>query len=239
MSENTRTHQLIGRISALVLFLLAVAYGVGGSMIEYAFSSDPLGPRFVPVMLAILLGLFTLIYLKFPGTAEGFPTGNALVRVLAVPVTLIVCVALMEPLGFLQGVGQCHVLIAFGQLHQLAKIFGEDIELLIRQRLDVDQAIAGSSGGGDDLVELQLHCLGVLVLGLLDQENHQEGRDRSAGIDRELPGIAETEQRPAHAPDRNHEHRRRERDRLPGEAGGRSGEARETQAVGESSHAAS
>ncbi len=100
MSENTRTHQLIGRISALVLFLLAVAYGIGGSMIEYAFSSDPLGPRFVPVMLAILLGLFTLIYLKFPGTAEGFPTGNALVRVLAVPVTLIVCVALMEPLGF-------------------------------------------------------------------------------------------------------------------------------------------
>lgn len=100
MSENTRTHQLIGRISALVLFLLAVAYGIGGSMIEYAFSSDPLGPRFVPVMLAILLGLFTLIYLKFPGTTEGFPTGNALVRVLAVPVTLIVCVALMEPLGF-------------------------------------------------------------------------------------------------------------------------------------------
>lgn len=100
MSENTRTHQLIGRISALVLFLLAVAYGIGGSMIEYAFSSDPLGPRFVPVMLAVLLGLFTLVYLKFPGSAEGFPTGNPLVRVLAVPATLIVCVALMEPLGF-------------------------------------------------------------------------------------------------------------------------------------------
>ncbi|MFN3509046.1 MAG: tripartite tricarboxylate transporter TctB family protein [Allorhizobium sp.] len=100
MSENTRTHQLIGRISALVLLLLAVAYGLGGSMIEYAFSSDPLGPRFVPVMLAVLLGLFTLVYLKFPGSAEGFPTGNPLVRVLAVPATLIVCVALMEPLGF-------------------------------------------------------------------------------------------------------------------------------------------
>jgi putative tricarboxylic transport membrane protein len=100
MSENTRTHQLIGRISALVLLLLAAAYGIGGSMIEYAFSSDPLGPRFVPVMLAILLGLFTLIYLKFPGSTEGFPTGKSLVRVLAVPVTLIVSVALMEPLGF-------------------------------------------------------------------------------------------------------------------------------------------
>jgi putative tricarboxylic transport membrane protein len=100
MSENTRSHQLIGRISALVLIVLAVAYGIGGSMIEYAFSSDPLGPRFVPVMLAILLGLLTLIYLKFPGSAEGFPTGSALVRVLAVPATLVVSVALMEPLGF-------------------------------------------------------------------------------------------------------------------------------------------
>lgn len=100
MSENTRTRLLIGRVSALVLLLLAIGYGIGGSMIEYAFSSDPLGPRFMPVMLAILLGLFVLFYLKFPGSVEGFPTGNALVRVLAVPLTLIVCVALMEPLGF-------------------------------------------------------------------------------------------------------------------------------------------
>lgn len=100
MSENTRTTLLIGRISALILLLLAVAYGIGGSMIEYAFSSDPLGPRVVPVMLAVLLALLALIYLKYPGTAEGFPTGNSLVRVLAIPATLIVCVALFEPLGF-------------------------------------------------------------------------------------------------------------------------------------------
>lgn len=100
MSDNTRTTLLIGRISALVLLLLAVAYGVGGSMIEYAFSSDPLGPRVMPVMLSVLLGLLALLYLKFPGSAEGFPTGSSLLRVLAVPATLIVCVALFEPLGF-------------------------------------------------------------------------------------------------------------------------------------------
>lgn len=100
MSENTRTHHLIGRISAIVLLGLAVAYGIGGSRIEYAFASDPLGPRFVPVMLAILLGLFGLIYMKFPGSAEGFPTGKSLVRILAIPLTLIISVALLEPLGF-------------------------------------------------------------------------------------------------------------------------------------------
>lgn len=100
MSENTRTTRLIGRIGPLVLLGLAIVYGAGGSMIEYAFSSDPLGPRVVPVMLAILLGLFALIYMKFPGSAESFPTGSSLVRILAIPATLIVCVALFEPLGF-------------------------------------------------------------------------------------------------------------------------------------------
>ncbi len=99
MSDNTRTTLLIGRISALVLLLLAVAYGIGGSMIEYAFSSDPLGPRVMrdacgsawPARAALS---------EVPGSAEGFPTGSSLLRVLAVPATLIVCVALFEPLGF-------------------------------------------------------------------------------------------------------------------------------------------
>ena len=100
MSDNTRTHLLIGRISAIVLFVLAVAYGVGGSQIEYAFSSDPLGPRVIPVVLAIFLGVFVLIYARSPGSAEEFPTGNSLARVLAIPLTLIVSVALFEPLGF-------------------------------------------------------------------------------------------------------------------------------------------
>lgn len=100
MSDNTRTHLLIGRISAIVLFILAVAYGVGGSMIEYAFASDPLGPRVMPVALAVLLGVFVLVYAKFPGSAEDFPTGSSLVRILAIPLTLIVSVALFEPLGF-------------------------------------------------------------------------------------------------------------------------------------------
>lgn len=104
MSDNTRTHLLIGRISAIVLFILAVAYGIGGSQIEYAFSSDPLGPTVMPVALAVLLGILVLIYLRYPGSAEDFPTGSSLVRILAVPLTLIVSVALFEPLGFVASI---------------------------------------------------------------------------------------------------------------------------------------
>ena len=100
MSENTRTHQLIGRISALVLFLLAVAYGIGGSMIEYAFSSDPLGPRVFPIGLAVILGVLAVIYFFSPGSAEGFPSGALLARVLGIPALLVFSVVLFEPLGF-------------------------------------------------------------------------------------------------------------------------------------------
>ncbi|MBO3760923.1 tripartite tricarboxylate transporter TctB family protein [Ciceribacter sp. L1K23] len=104
MSENhhpsARAVQLIGRGAALCLILLALAYGIGGSMIEYAFSSDPLGPRVFPVALAIVLGLLCIWYIASPGSAEGFPSGALLVRVLSVPVLLIVSVALFEPAGF-------------------------------------------------------------------------------------------------------------------------------------------
>ncbi|MFA7413430.1 MAG: tripartite tricarboxylate transporter TctB family protein [Rhizobium sp.] len=100
MSDNTRTTLLIGRIGALCLLGFAAAYGIAASRIDYAFSSDPLGPRVVPLILAAILCLLCLLYLRSPGTAERFPTGPLLWRVLAVPVLLVISVALFEPAGF-------------------------------------------------------------------------------------------------------------------------------------------
>lgn len=100
MPENANTMRLIGRIAALCLFILALAYGIGGTQIEYAFASDPLGPRVMPVALAIFLAIFCLFYVRNPGPAEAFPTGLLLVRILAVPVVLIISVLLFEYLGF-------------------------------------------------------------------------------------------------------------------------------------------
>lgn len=92
--------RMIGRGAALCLLALAITYGIGGSVIEYAFSSDPLGPRAFPVALATVLGLLAVWYFLSPGPAEGFPSGALLVRVLSVPVLLVVSVALFEPAGF-------------------------------------------------------------------------------------------------------------------------------------------
>jgi hypothetical protein len=47
----------------------------------------------------------------------------------------------------------------------------------------------------DQLIKLYLQCLGVPVLCVLDQEHHQKGHDRCAGIDHKLPGVAIAEDR--------------------------------------------
>lgn len=100
LHPSPRAMQAIGRGAALCLLALAIAYGIGGSVIEYSFSSDPLGPRVFPVALAVVLGLLAAWYYFSPGPAEGFPSGALLGRVLAVPVLLVVSVVLFEPAGF-------------------------------------------------------------------------------------------------------------------------------------------
>ena len=98
--SNLVENRRVSRIAALVLLVIAAAYGIGGATIEYAFSSDPLGPRAFPLMLAVVLGGLSLFYLARPGSVEAIPTGPALLRVLAIPAVLALSVALFEPLGF-------------------------------------------------------------------------------------------------------------------------------------------
>ncbi|NTA39159.1 tricarboxylic transport [Agrobacterium salinitolerans] len=104
MSEarNTepRNARLIGRVSAVILLLLAIAYGFGGSVIDYAFASDPLGPRVFPVALAFILGALAIVYYLSPGSVEGFPDGPLLIRVLAIPALVLIAALLFEPAGF-------------------------------------------------------------------------------------------------------------------------------------------
>jgi len=88
------------RVAAIALLLFSLVYGIGGSGIEYAFSSDPLGPRVFPILLATILGLLALIYLFVPGQAEEWPQGTILLRCIALPVLVLVAALILEPLGF-------------------------------------------------------------------------------------------------------------------------------------------
>ncbi len=89
-----------GRIGAAALLILALAFGLGGATIDYAFASDPLGPRVFPVALAGALAVLALLYWRRPGGAEAFPHGVLLLRIFAVPGLVLLSVLLLEPAGF-------------------------------------------------------------------------------------------------------------------------------------------
>ena len=81
-----------------------------------------------------------------------------------------------------------------------------------------------------DSLILQRKC--VAVLGVLNEEDHQEGDDGGAGVDDQLPGIAVTEDRPAHGPADDDQHRADERPGMTRSAGSLVGELREEGVAG-------
>ena len=89
---------------------------------------------------------------------------------------------------------------------QLAELLVQLLQVLIAHRLEVDQPVPGVPQRADQLVELQLHHHRVAVLGVLDEEDDQEGDDRRAGVDDELSGVRVAEERAGKGPaddDRN------------------------------------
>src|SRR5688500_12375347 len=68
------------------------------------------------------------------------------------------------------------------------------VELLLLQIFQIEQGVVRAFGDANEFVQLDLERLGVAILGVLDQEDHEKRDDRGAGIDYELPGIAEMKQ---------------------------------------------
>jgi hypothetical protein len=60
--------------------------------------------------------------------------------------------------------------------------------------------------GSDKFVEFELHGSTVPILCVLDQEYHKERNDGRAGINDQLPGIAEPKQRAASSPNYDDDH---------------------------------
>lgn len=100
MPHPTSKDRTAGRIGAAALLILALAFGLGGATIDYAFASDPLGPRVFPVALAGALAVLALLYWRSPGVSEEFPRGGHLMRTLAVPGLVLLSVLLLDPAGF-------------------------------------------------------------------------------------------------------------------------------------------
>ena len=80
----------------------------------------------------------------------------------------------------------------------------ERFELIIGEVLDSGKFVFRTLHREDQFGQFQLnrHC--IPILGVLNQEYHQKGDDRSAGIDNQLPCVAVAEQRSCRGPDDDH-----------------------------------
>jgi hypothetical protein len=85
-------------------------------------------------------------------------------------------------------------------LPQAVEFLPELFELLVGKFFEVDELVASPLQRSDELVELQVNGDSVPVLGVLDQEHHQERYDGRARVDDELPGIGEMKERARERP---------------------------------------
>src|SRR5438270_7879416 len=61
------------------------------------------------------------------------------------------------------------------------------LQQLLRLQLGANERVAGLADGADQLVELELGCLRVSVLGVLDQKDHEECDQRRECVRDQLP----------------------------------------------------
>src|SRR4029078_1724785 len=110
---------------------------------------------------------------------------------------------------------------------KLLVVLAQQIERLLVELLKIEEHVARLLRHPDQLVDLDMHGGGVAVLRVLDHEHHQEGDDGGRGVDHEVPGVAEAEERPEHRPYNDAGERQQEGERTPGDMGYPLGEMHE------------
>lgn len=90
-----------GRVTAAILLAFAAVLAIATSQIEYAFSSDPLGPKAFPFLLSTALAASGLWYYLRPGAADPWPQAEVLRSALSLIAVTAMAVGLMDFIGFL------------------------------------------------------------------------------------------------------------------------------------------
>jgi hypothetical protein len=88
------------------------------------------------------------------------------------------------------------------------------LDFILFKFLKIQERVVSAGGDSDQFVQLCLHCSGITVLGVLNQEYHQEGYDRGPGIDDQLPRVVKVENRARNRPGQNYESGGRKRQRM-------------------------
>jgi hypothetical protein len=103
--------------------------------------------------------------------------------------------------GRIQLFGVLALLSPAGTVFEPFELPLEVLQFVVTEIFEIDQAGASPCNPTQQFIQLQVKRFGFTILGVLDEENHQESNDCSARVDHQLPGIGEVEIWAGDAPD--------------------------------------
>lgn len=100
VAEETADSGVTGRAAGMVLLLLGAAVGGEAMTFHVTFLTDPVGPKALPLLSALIFVGAGVALLVRPGTPVAWPTPPVLVRMTGAVAAFGVYAALLSPLGF-------------------------------------------------------------------------------------------------------------------------------------------
>lgn len=88
------------RFAGATLVLLSVAIGIEATTFEVAFLADPVGPKALPLVVAVLLAVGGLRTLARPRSDVALPRGSSLRRIASAIVVFLLYAGALPWLGF-------------------------------------------------------------------------------------------------------------------------------------------
>jgi putative tricarboxylic transport membrane protein len=131
------------RIAAGVLIAVAAAYIVLATRIQATFFTDPLGPRWVPILIGVFVIGSCVALLLRPVTAAAWPDAPTWARLALCLVGFVAYALLLVPLGFIVATTLAYTLFAmlfharFGRSLLAGAIFAVASYLLFSSALDL------------------------------------------------------------------------------------------------------
>src|SRR5260370_6237142 len=107
--------------------------------------------------------------------------------------------------------------VTFRLLADSFKLALQFFEVFVGKLFKIDQFVSGVFKRANDFIQFQMNGLGVPVLRVLNQKDHQERDDCRGGIDDQLPGVGKMEHRSGQEPDYDYKY---SSDKSPGASEG-------------------
>lgn len=88
------------RIFGGIGLALAAFFIWGATQIELSFISDPVGPRIFPIIIAMVLGLASLVVLVRPDAAPAWPAAGRLFEIAVAAAVMVAYALALAEIGF-------------------------------------------------------------------------------------------------------------------------------------------